>query len=220
MESDKLHIAFDMDDVVLAFTEGVMETVNRDYDANLSTEDVVDWYFGKYGLDEVLGRSWWAWMQDHNWLWSEKFKPVPGAVGYVEDLRRQGYYLELITSKPPWAEHHVYAWLGRYFKGPSFQTVTIIDATQSSKYNVAKSQVSDADVLIDDRDKNVMEWVESSESRHAIVFDRPWNRNLVTATDYEFGQYGLASSVPNSRVFRAKNFADVRRIIMDLEEAV
>lgn len=211
MKNDLLVVALDMDDVVLAFTEGVISVINRDYDVQLSRENVRDWYFGRYGLDEALGRDWWDWMKEHAWLWSEKFKPVPGAIGFVEDMRRNGYDLELITSKPPWAEHHVYSWLGKYFKGPSFNRVIIHDSTQSSEAPVTKAALSDADVLVDDRDKNVMEWVESDPHRTAILFDAPWNQSMWT---------GEHVAEPYDRIFRARNFHEVRDILAQLEEVM
>lgn len=200
----KLFIAIDMDDVVVDFTGMVVDVVNRDYGVALSREDVRSWEFGQYGLNEALGEDWWEWVQRHAWLWATKAKPVPGALGGIEKLRAAGHELEILTSKPEWAEWVVWYWFGKY--RPPVQRVTIIPLKRDPKsgFGMDKASASSADILIDDRDKNVFEWVNSDPSRFGILFRAPWN----DATDL----------IGTERIVRAQDWGEVLRTIALLED--
>jgi len=92
-----------------------------------------------------------------------------GGLRAADRLRRQGHYLECITSKPPWAEHNVYKWLGKW--RPPFQRVTIVGQDD------VKADFTDADLLIDDRVENCNGF--RREDRQAILFGRPHNAKVV-----------------------------------------
>jgi 5'(3')-deoxyribonucleotidase len=157
-------VAVDLDDVVLDFLNGVVQAVNTEYGANLRREDIKDWDLHEV-LDPIIGRSFWAWLEDRDWLWAN-FSAVPGAMGGLDYLRRKNYYLECVTSKPKWAEHNVWKWLGKW--RPPFQRVTIVGHSEP------KVDFSDALFLIDDKPANVNEWARAG--RVAILFDRPHNQ--------------------------------------------
>jgi 5'(3')-deoxyribonucleotidase len=161
------HIAIDMDDVLLAFVDGVCVSIARDYGVKLTENDITDWDMSKV-LNSVIGEDWWDWMRRHVWLWGEKFKPMPGALGGVERLRAEGHYLEVVTSKPDWAEAQVWVWLGRY--RPPVHRVTVIGMGER------KVDRTEADVLIDDKPENCFQFVE--DGRQAILFDRPHNQGV------------------------------------------
>ena len=95
------HLAIDLDDVVLDYTGGVAEAVAMEFGVKLTAEDFTGWDLHPI-VDPIIGRSWWAWMREREWLWAN-FSAVPGAMGGLEKLRRQGFYLECVTSKPQWA---------------------------------------------------------------------------------------------------------------------
>lgn len=159
------HLAIDLDDVVLDYTGGVAAAVKMEFGVDLSAEDFTGWDLHPV-LDPIIGRSWWSWMRDREWLWAN-FPAVPGAMGGLEKLRRQGFYLECVTSKPQWAEHNTWKWLGRW--RPPFQRVTIVGPKDR------KIDFTDAELLVDDKMKNLNEFVQ--EGRQAILFDRPHNRH-------------------------------------------
>jgi len=127
--SEKLHIALDLDDVVLDFVAGILDTVNRDYDANVQPSEITDWNFGQF-IDEIIGKPWFEWLEEHAWLWGEKFKPVPGAIGGIEKLRRAGHYIEIVTAKPEWAEDATWLWLAKY--KPRVHRLTIVPIDQET----------------------------------------------------------------------------------------
>ena len=107
-------------------------------------------------------------MRDRSWIWAH-FNAVDGAIGTIDRLRREGHYLELVTSKPEWAEHNVYRWLGKW--RPAFQRVTITGPED------VKADFTEADVLIDDKFENCRDFVK--DGRYALLFDRPHNRSVV-----------------------------------------
>jgi 5'(3')-deoxyribonucleotidase len=166
----KLQVAVDLDDVVVDFFAGVIDSMYREFGVYILKEDVTSWDDNPVKMfnwkDYGYG-SWWDWMKSREWLWAG-FQAVPGAIGGIAALRSQGHYVSCVTSKPDWAEHNVWKWLGKW--RPGFQNVTIVDIDHP------KHTVSDADILVDDKPENIINWVESDDDRLGIIFDQPWNR--------------------------------------------
>lgn len=159
-----MKIAIDLDDVVLDFVGGLRTVLKNEYAVELTDEQIFQWNLHPI-LDPIVGRNWWSWLKDRDWLWST-FPAIDGAIGGIDKLRRQGHYLVCVTSKPEWAEHNVWKWLGKW--RPSFQQVII------TKEGETKAHATDADVLVDDKLENVVEFAKTG--RFAILFDSPHNR--------------------------------------------
>lgn len=162
----KLHLAIDLDDVVVNFMPGVMASFelefgeHPEYDGRPWGTDAEN--FAKHERFLAAGySSWWEWLHDREWLWAN-FGAVPGAIGGIQTLRAQGHYLEAVTSKPSWAEHNVWKWLGKW--RPAFNRVTIVNKT------TRKVDVTAADVMVDDKLHNVQEFLDAG--RQGILFDR------------------------------------------------
>ena len=160
------HIAVALDDVVLDFVSGLRTALYMEYGVEMSEDDITDFNLRPF-LDPIIGRSWCSWMKDRSWIWSH-FPAVPGAIGTLDRLRREGYYLELVTSKPEWAEHNVWRWLGKW-RAP-FHRVTIVGPKDS------KADFTNASLLIDDKFENVADFEKAGRS--ALLFSRPHNRNV------------------------------------------
>src|SRR6185436_18955262 len=137
---EPLHVALDLDDVVLDFVGGVCEVVSRDFGIAVVREDIVNWNFGQF-IDHIIGRPWFEWLEDHSELWGDKFRPIVGAIGGIEKLRRDGHYLEIVTSKPGWAEDATWDWLAKY--KPRVHRLTIVPLDGGLKH-----EISDADLLV------------------------------------------------------------------------
>lgn len=163
MNGYRYHVAVDLDDVVLDFVGGLREAIRVEYGVQLG--DVEEWDLHAT-LDPIVGRDWWKWMRDRDWLWSH-FPAMPGAIGGIERFRAEGLFVELLTAKPEWAEYAVWRWLGKW--RPRVHRVTIVPPQGR------KVDYSDADLLVDDKPENCEEFVE--DGRVAILFDRPHNRN-------------------------------------------
>jgi 5'(3')-deoxyribonucleotidase len=129
-------------------------------------------------LDPVIGHSFWKLLKDREWLWAG-FPAIDGAIGHIGKLRDQGHYIELITSKPDWAEYNVYKWLGKW-RLP-IQRVTIVSL------NDRKVDFTEADVLIDDKPENCEGFIKAG--RKAILFNSHHNQSyhangMVRAMDW------------------------------------
>lgn len=161
-----LRIAVDMDDVVVDFIGGLLAAVKTEYDVEIPIESIVDWDL-KPILNPIIDRKggWWGWLRDREWLWAN-FDVIDGAIGSIDRLRRDGHWVEMVTSKPDWAEHNVFKWLGKW--RPAFQRVTIC------KVEDKKVDFTDADVLIDDKPSHCADFVASG--RKAILFTAAHNR--------------------------------------------
>jgi 5'(3')-deoxyribonucleotidase len=156
-------VAIDLDDVTLDFCGGLVEAVRTEFGVELTIQQFEEWDLSKV-LNPIIGRNWWDWLRDRDWLWSH-FPAVDGAIGGIERLRRQGLYLELLTQKPEWAEYAVWRWMGKW--RPKFHRVTIVPSGER------KVDYTDAELLVDDKWENCVDFVENG--RAAIVFTRPWN---------------------------------------------
>lgn len=160
-----MHIALDLDGVLLDFVGGICDALRAEYDSDIEPADIDTWDLHQH-LDPIIGKSWWSWMRERN-LWPS-FPAIDGAIGAVDQLNRDGHYLEIVTAKPEWATSEVWKWLGK--NQPKVHQVTIVDVTGESKH-VASS----ADLLVDDKIENCTNWCASSVDRNAIVFGQPYN---------------------------------------------
>ena len=123
------HIAIDMDDVMLDFVGGLKAAVKLEYGVEITDEQLAACGWNLHPLlDPILGRSWWKWLKEREWLWAN-FPAIEGSIGAVEKLRQHGYVVELVTSKPSWAAHNVWKWLGKW--RPAFDRVTIVRLDQN-----------------------------------------------------------------------------------------
>lgn len=161
-----MHVAVDLDDVTLEFFPGVLHSFYTEYGVN-PQYDAAPWgeyalAFTKHPMFKESGyKDWWGWLKDREWLWAT-FPAVPGAIGGIKRLRAAGHYVECVTSKPTWAEHNVWKWLGKW--RPPFNRVTIVSNGQS------KLHFTPADVIVDDKRATCDEFVAAG--RRAVLFDR------------------------------------------------
>lgn len=177
-------VAVDMDDVCLDLTGGIRRVIKTEYGIDLPPFD--RWEIDGV-LKPILGMPWMKWMRKRANLWST-FPAVEGAIGSLDLLRADGYYLELVTSKPDWAEASVFQWLGKW--RPAFQRVTIVGPQDR------KVDFTDAGLLIDDKPQNCIEFVEAG--RKAMLF--ACSHNLKTPDD--------------PRIQRVANWKEVREALL------
>jgi FMN phosphatase YigB (HAD superfamily) len=163
-----MHIAVDMDDVVLDFIQGVRASFIREYGLEgIPTyagtpwgPEVVEFYKHPLFLESGY-KDWWGWLRDRHWLWAT-FPAVDGAIGGLQRLRARGHWVELVTSKPEWAESNVWKWLGRW--RPPLNSVTIVRNGQR------KADFTKAFVMVDDKRQTCEEFANAG--RFGIHFDR------------------------------------------------
>lgn len=162
-----MRIAVDMDDVLVEFYSGVVDCIYKEFGF------MADWDGDPWGETAVYlsnqhpvwkengYENWWGWLRARDWLWAG-FDAVDGAIGGMQTLRTQGHFVEVVTSKPEWAEHIVWKWLGKW--RPSVDRVTI------TKPGQRKVDMTEADLIIDDKWQTCEEFVAAG--RRAIWFDR------------------------------------------------
>lgn len=159
-----MHVAIDLDDVTVDFMPGVLHAFETEYGVKVPFNGdawSVDAIVKHPLLLESGYKSWWEWLKDREWLWAN-FSAVPGAIGGIARLRADGHYVEAVTSKPDWAEHNVWKWLGKW--RPRFHRVTIVGTGQS------KTGFTDAAVMVDDKLDTCVEFAR--DGRKGVLFDR------------------------------------------------
>jgi 5'(3')-deoxyribonucleotidase len=124
--------------------------------------------------------TWWAPKEkgyinaeDVNWLFTEGIDlglfryghVTTGAVVGLRKLVDAGHRLLVATHRPTRAVPDTLAWL-HYLDIPWSGVHIISDETSKT--------IVDADILLDDKTENCMDWAESQ--RTALLFDRPWNQ--------------------------------------------
>jgi len=174
VKADKLHLAFDFDDVIADFGGRVIETVNMEYGVNLKIEDVTSWDLNQL-LDPIMGEDWWQWWEERDWLWA-KASAIPGALGGLRQLHQKGHWIEIVTAKPNWARAGLWEWLGKW--KPLVDQVTIGPARPPMN----KAEYTDADLLVDDKPQNCEEFMRSGGT--AILFNRPHNKSFYSHQIY------------------------------------
>jgi 5'(3')-deoxyribonucleotidase len=160
VDMDTLHVAIDLDDVILDFCGGLWAAIEHEHDITLPP--VTKWEIHDI-LDPIVGKDWFEWLKDRQ-LWNT-FPPMVGAMGGLNQLRKDGHYLEIVTSKPQWAERSTWKWIGDH--APPVHRVTIADM------KTLKVNITNADILIDDRPENVEAFAD--DGRVGILFTRPHN---------------------------------------------
>jgi 5'(3')-deoxyribonucleotidase len=176
MGGDELvKIAVDLDDVVVDFFGRVVKCYNKEFSEDVAVSQIKGWDDNPIKKSNHFGEgrmfsSWWSWWESRG-LWSD-CEAIDGAIGGLYKLHDAGHYIELLTSKPVWARPDLAKWIHEW--NPYFDSLTIVEEGAG----IVKADVTDAQLLIDDRDKNVQEWVDSDPSRQALLFRQPWN------TDY------------------------------------
>jgi hypothetical protein len=158
------HVAVDLDDVVVDFVVGLQRSHLIEFGRELPITGTWTTPLAQLqteGLKAAGYKSVWAWLKDREWLWAQ-FDAVPGAIGGIAALRADGHYVEAVTSKPTWAEHNVWKWLGKW--RPPFNRVTIV----SSKDR--KVDFTDAGIIIDDKLETCVDF--NKAQRSAVWFNR------------------------------------------------
>ena len=154
-----LHVAVDMDDVLLDFSGGVRRIVAKEYGIIIPDGD--PWDPAIKDLPPYGKGGFWGWLRERDWLWA-KFPALDGAIGSLRVMRQEGILTELVTSKPDWAIPQVYAWLGKW--RPPVSKVTIVGKDDN------KAEFTNADVLIDDKPSNIEDF--AGTGRLALWFNR------------------------------------------------
>ncbi len=116
---------------------------------------------------------------DRKWLWTQGVKHglfryghmVKGTRLALTNLSWAGHELSIVTHRPKNAVNDTLDWLSLYFKDIPLAGLHIMTNGES------KADV-DAQILVDDKPENILEWADRKPNGLAICFDQPWNQNV------------------------------------------
>lgn len=179
-----MRIAFDFDDVLVDFVGAFLRGLNISlarahgkiggytrFDIELDGWDMGPWANRTLVNNGLMtpGERWLDWfMNTHMPLWMYA-KTESGAVRVMEALVRDGHRLEIVTNKPLKARKVVYTWLLEW--NAPVESVHILDG------HFDKHEVSEADVLVDDRPDTLRAWIDSRPRRMGILYARSQNED-------------------------------------------
>ncbi len=165
MKRGNLRLGIDLDGVVADFNSGWIERYNRDFGADLTVEQIVEWDAPTH-LTHFSGMG-------EFWNWSRTcgegrslfryLRPYTDALESLHRLRRRGHRIVILTTKPNFAIHDTFAWLADN-EVPTTEVHILDDKT-----------CVDCDVYLDDADHNLEALSTAHPDSTICRFVRPWN---------------------------------------------
>ena len=173
--ADRLIIAIDCDDVLIATTEYIVEVYNRQYGTSVTLERSHDPKNEQWGIDDgdVLLRRFSEIQSSEEYA---KLVPIQEALRAVKHLSKN-HELHLVTARDGSIELITEAMLDEYLPG-CFTSMEHV-GRERSKGEVCKQLR--ADMLIDDNLRNLQSALEHGLIPSGAVHfgDYPWNRTKV-----------------------------------------
>lgn len=163
----------DLDGVVANFNRGWVERYNRDFDAAVSEEGIVEWDAPvELTHFEHMGRFWeWARTCGEGRSVFRWLDTYPGAVDSLQRMQSNGYDIVILTTKPAFAVADTHEWLAEQ-RVPSAE-VHILDDKTAVK----------CDVYVDDADHNVESLVAAHPRATVCRYVQPWNNPVTGAVN-------------------------------------
>jgi 5'(3')-deoxyribonucleotidase len=163
-----LKIAIDIDGVLADQVGAVLKIIERDWGLKFIKSDVnrAHWTFSGRELWSEIARL----LADPEYTLN-----IPLIEGSQDGIDRlEDHDMCVVTARRPNAEVATRQWLNIHF--PSL--------TEYYRASTGTKHCIPADVLIDDLDLNIVEFVKSNPDRHGILFKHPWSLNDTDIKDY------------------------------------
>lgn len=163
-----MKIAVDIDGVLADQVGAVLKVIEEEYGKRYSKKDIdrAHWSFAGVELWSEIARL----LAD-----SEYVLQVPLIEGSQNAIKQLiGHDVFVVTARRPNAEEATKLWLGAHF--PCLKQY--YHAKTGTKQNIP------SDVLIDDLDMNIVEFVKSDPNRRGILFVHPWSINGTDIENY------------------------------------
>ncbi len=189
-----MKIAIDVDGVLADQVGAVLNVIEREYGLRYSKSDVnrAHWSFNGRDIWQEISRL----LDDQEYVLG--IAPIDGSKDAIEQLAGQDLYdVFVVTARRPNTENATREWLRAHF--PAL-----------TKYFYAKTgtkQTIPSDVLVDDFDLNIVEFVKSDPNRKGILFVHPWSMNGVDIERY------------SDQIYFCPEWPSVIRAIEEIQEA-
>ena len=163
-----MRIAVDIDGVLADQVSAVLSEIEKDWGVRYAKNDVIRarWKFAGGDIGSEIARL----LADPDYVMMVPI--LEGAQEAIKQLSRHD--LLVVTARRPNAEQATRMWLAEHFPG----LVRYHHARTGTK------QVIPSDVLIDDLDMNIVEFVRSDPRRRGVLFQHPWSLNDTDIEDY------------------------------------
>lgn len=153
----------DMDSVLADLLTPWLDWINQWYGERLVPSDITGWDLARF-VKNARAHEIYGYLNVCDFA---ALAPIPGAVEGITALFEAGHEITITTAcqhghrgKQKWLKKHL-PWL---------------DRRTHLFFGQAKYRIS-GDILIDDSPEQVLNW--TATGRPAIVFDQPWNREVV-----------------------------------------
>lgn len=176
MKYKKLNILVDLDSISNNLLVKWLSEYNRDYDDNLTPDDIMSWDTHLYVKPEC-GKKIYGYFTPELFL---DLDPLEGAVEAIKTLFEDGHNITFVTATPWGCADAKYTWCRKHF--PFLTSHDVIMAHK--KYLV------NGDVLIDDSPKNIREFRGvngSSVKIYTIAY--PYNKDVTNLCDLRLGSW-------------------------------
>ena len=164
----KLKICCDLDNVLNTLTSTLIEIYNKDYDDNLTLDDITEYKIDKFTKQGVKVTDYFK--SDELWM---RVKPVYQAQEYLKILN-QDYDLRIVSASHLGDMPTKYRWIKVFYPFLSREQI----------WTVFDKQWIDCDILIDDFQGNLI-----SGKYHKILLDYPFNRSIDDEKENIFRAY-------------------------------
>jgi 5'(3')-deoxyribonucleotidase len=163
-----LKIAVDIDGVLADQVSAVLDVIEKEYGLKYCKSDVdrAHWTFAGREIWSEITRL----LDDPQYVMGVPL--IEGSQGAIKQLSSHDVFV--VTARRPNSEEATRRWLNWHF--PSL--TQYYHARTGTKHNIP------SDVLIDDLDMNIVEFVRSDPDRRGILFLHPWSLNDTDIEDY------------------------------------
>ncbi len=163
-----MKIAVDIDGVLADQVGAVLKVIEKEYGLKFSKSDVdrAHWTFAGRAIWSEIARL----LADPEYTLNLPL--IEGSQDGIEHLT--GYDMCVVTARRPNAEEATKQWLNTHF--PSL--------TEYYRASIGTKHSIPADILIDDLDVNITEFVKSDPNRCGILFVHPWSLNGTDIKSY------------------------------------
>ncbi len=170
------NIGFDLDDVLLNFSDILRDHMNEKYKKNVQRDEINTFQIeGHFGISSIEARE----TIDNFFFHDDHLKAIPikGSQEAIERLSKSNN-LHIITAKPDMLEQITKEWLDKHFPN-KFKAVYFANWFIKNEKKRNKSEIcleTGTDIFIDDSLDTAVD--VSSVGIPVLLFDKPWNQKV------------------------------------------